>query len=199
MNTRTTVSLLTVMLGLGLGACGGEEAIANFDTEGWIDTMPPSQPPPKPFEEAGGDEEDEEGEEEEGEEEGEEDPGAWLAAWGLYENGEWSDPAGELFATDGAGGTCIALFDVTILATLDDCSECVGAWEIEFGGAEIEEDEGGMCAAAGVDSITGMTVRLGHTANDVLMIDDGSGWAPVEDGEASTEEGELFMEWAKAE
>lgn len=193
MNMRTTLPLTLLLALATLSACGEDAPLASFDTEGWIDTMPPSQPPPNPnHAEGGGDEDDEDEEgEDEGEEEGEEDPGAFWAIWGAYADGMLSETAGEMFAFDGSN-ECVFFYEVTIVSTLDDCSECTAAWEFELGATEVEVDQNGACSNYGIDSVAGTRIKLGF-AGEVLMRDAGEGWAEL--GEAIVEEGELFMEW----
>ena len=82
-----------------------------------------------------------------------------------------------------------------MVSSLDDCSSCTHAWELEFGEPEIEIDNG--CASYGLAELPGMRVRVGNTADGLMLRDAGSGWE--EAGESFLEDGVLSLEWAHGE
>lgn len=195
MTTRKLRIVASALAGLGLLVVGGctdaVEPSASFETEGWIDTMPPGPPGPKPGLTGGDDqdeEEDDEGEEDDG---GGEEAGAYWGIYGTWTDGVLGDPGGEFFAEVPGQVTCEMFFPVTILGPAEGCSECTTSWQFQLGAPEIDVDVDGACGQAG--QVEGTILDLGMTAENVVMRGEGGGW--VEIGEAITEDGELILEW----
>ncbi|MEM7156799.1 MAG: hypothetical protein AAF799_28375 [Myxococcota bacterium] len=166
----------------------GSTPAASFEGEGWIDTSPPGPPSPKPPIAGGEDEDDDEGE------------GGVEAFWtiyGTYANGTYSEVGGEFFAEDALQELCGLSFPVTVVETLDSCSECTAAWTFEFGEAEREIDNAGGCNTYGPSQVAGLRFSLGITSDNLLLRDRGDGWE--EFGESFVEEGELILEWFEGE
>lgn len=184
-----------LLVSLGLSACGEAMPMATFETEGWIDTMPPNAPGSHPgFADQGEGEEEWEDEDDEGEEEGGDFSG-W-ALWGAYENGQLTDPVAEYYAEVGGQEMCSMLIEIPSVQPLDSCAECTNAWEFQFGAAEEEINVDGACQDPGPGDVSGTTIRLGW-AGDVAFLEVDGSW--VEAGEAFLEDGELGIEWGTSE
>lgn len=176
-----------VCVTLGLAGCGEPELGPTFDTEGWIDTSPPSTPSDRPGG-GGGEDEDEDDDDEDSDE-----TGAFWAIYGDFADGQWGEEViGEYFAIEAGREVCLIEFEVSVRGPVEGCSDCSAAWELEAGEAFEEINEGGACQS-GPPPIPGLVFRLGMAEPETAMMDDGSGWRPI--GEAFQEEGELVLEW----
>lgn len=187
---------LSPVLPLCLLACGPTSSgdpgstAGNADSEGWVDTGPPSLPPDRPGGDGDGDDEDEDEDEEAGTE----------VLWSLW--GDWTDNQlgmeleGEVFVDENGQEVCILLFQGTLNGSLDDCTACEQAWEITLGAPEQELNEGGACERLVEDDVEGLVLRIGF-AGEILYRDEGDGWDEV--GEVFVEEGEIWLEWDAGE
>ncbi len=94
---------------------------------------------------------------------------------------------------------CAAFWQLEQVRALGDCAECVEAYEFLRLDVEYEIDEGGACAQYGppfLGDAEGSTLRLGWDDEDILYLDNGSGWEIV--GEVFREGPYLAMEWFHA-
>lgn len=189
---KTSIMFPMVVAALALAGCaepGSTVPPASFEGEGWIDTSPPGPPSPKPGLEG----------DEEGDDDGEGEGGleAFWTIYGEYNNGAYDVGGGEFFAEDALNELCGLTFEVTVVQTLDTCSECTAAWQFEFGASEREIDNMGGCDAYGPTQVEGTRISLGITADSLLLRDQGQGWE--EFGESFVEDGELILEWFEGE
>ena len=100
---------------------------------------------------------------------------------------------------------CRIRCDVTSTASRTDCDECLWAFDLTLGPAEVLVDEGGACALAGYDAeavaaLEGATRSygfiddyIGHAA--VLMHDQGAGWEVAAYATWSPETGAVSYQW----
>ena len=90
---------------------------------------------------------------------------------------------------------CVLVFSVTSTGAAD-CADCLFALQLEMADFELELDEGGACAAAGIGEAQARAFSpLAVRGEQVLRQRDGA-WVPMESFvEHDTATGELFMEW----
>lgn len=169
-------------LALALAACGPDPVGAEFDTEGWIDTMPPGPPDEGPV--GDGDDEDDEGEEG-GELE------AYWGIWGEYANGEFGEMGGEFFAEQYGQELCLIEFYIALQGEAAGCDACSSAWEFRADDSFAEIDV--KCDEVGPGDVEGMTFKLGIADDGIVHRDEGDGFKPI--GEWFEEDGELILEW----
>ncbi len=165
--------------------CGQQPSpSATFDSEGWIDVdsvgTPSERPGAGPGEDDDGDEDDE-------------GSGAFWGLFGRYADGQLQELEGEFFAEDGDREVCILVFAAEVRGPARGCADCIAAWEIELGEPQPELDVDGGCQTHAPEQIQGLIMRLGITADDLIMRDQGEGWRAM--GEVSFEDGEIVLEW----
>ena len=184
--------ITTMVLALGLSACGPEDQTvppASFETEGWIDTAPPSEPGPRPGQ-AGGEED--EGDEDDEDDEGGEESGRY---WGVFMPADGPDGGaeGEFFAEENGVEVCLLVFDLAASEPSLPCEACSSAWSLTASNPSTEIDEDGACERLLPEPLEGLVLHLGIDGNNVLYRDSGEGWGEI--GEAGFEEGEMWLEW----
>lgn len=182
--TRAPV-LLSVALLIGCGPDDDTAPAAAFDSEGWIDTSPPSPPGPRP-----GVESDEEGEgDDEDEDEGE---GAYWGIFAVAEGSAVEEASGEFFATEAGEEVCLLLFEAVASEPETPCADCSQAWTFTARAPEVEIDVDGACERLAPADLEGTRFQVGY-AGDTLFRNDGDGWRAS--GSFAVEGEELWMEW----
>lgn len=133
---------------------------------------------------------------EEGEDEGGEESFIGMFGIGSAVPGESYAPSGEAIAFVAGVDECVVLWQAT--AVVDEtCTECDYAFQLTIDTTEVEADVDCMTYGFAPDQLLGESFSVGFSGEETLHLNEGEGWATVEEGFAEfvQERGTLEFEF----